>query len=217
MLTKGATLAFGRKSFTVKEVSDERAEGFEIATIAQSAIENTVRRCLLNANIKLDEPELVQIANTVKDVTRLFRNMRDEAVTAGRKLIKLKDDHPKIFAELFRLVDGVCAMPFSPATASRMMSVAQFVDSGKVPQDRLPVAYSAAYEIVLLDSDGLLIEAEKDGLVAPSTSRSAVIAWRRERHVEDRDRIGDLMRERRRLEQRIANIDKELARRNRPS
>ncbi|MCB4825370.1 hypothetical protein [Roseicella aerolata] len=223
MLKARETIALGSRrqpaSFTVKDnvpapvatpVADDRAEGFESAARTAAEIEDAVRSSLRSAQIELPEEAFTRITSVVRDVSRHFGNMRDEAVKVGRRLLRLREEHSAVYAALFRIVDGRCAMPFSPATASRMCAVARFVDEGKVPQDRLPLAYSAAYEIVRLDDEGLLLEAEKDGLVSPRTSRSAVLTWKRGRRpvLDDPRRV--LLEEKTRLLERLARIDDEL-------
>lgn len=223
MLKARQTIALGSRrpapTFTVKDdatpsgpvlVVDERAEGFESAARTAAEIEEAVRSSLRSAAINLSDDAFARIASVVRDVSRHFGNMRDEAVKVGRRLLRLREEHPDVFAALFRIVDGRCAMPFSPATASRMCAVARFVDEGKVPQDRLPLAYSAAYEIVRLDGEGLLLEAERDGLVSPRTSRSAVLSWKRSKRPIARDPRRALLEEKTRLLERLTRIDEEL-------
>jgi len=190
---------------------DDRAEGFEVAARTATEIEETVRASLESAQIELPAEAFQRVASVVRDVTRHFGNMRDEAVKVGRRLLHLREDHPEVYAALFRTVDGVrYAMPFSPATASRMCAVARFVENGKIPQERLPLAYSAAYEIVRLDDEGLLSEAERDGLVSPRTSRSAVLSWKKGRISARKDRRKTLQDEKRRLLERLARVEEDL-------
>ncbi len=226
MLSARKAIALGsqrKSSFTVKDgeareaglpgpagPADDRAEEFGLATRSAAEIEEAVRESLRAAEIELPAGDFQRVASVVRDVTRHFGNMRDEAVKVGRRLLRLREDHPGVYAALFRIVDGRCAMPFSPATASRMCAVAKFVDDGKVAQERLPLAYSAAYEIVRLDGEGLLTEAEQDGLVTPRTSRSAVISWKKGRLPARHNLRQGLLDERRRLLQRLARIDEEL-------
>jgi len=223
MLKARQTIALGarRQPTTVKDnastsvtslAADERAEGFESAARTATEIEEAVRSSLRSAQIELPEEAFARITSVVRDVSRHFGNMRDEAVKVGRRLLRLREEHAAVYAALFRIVDGRCAMPFSPATASRMCAVARFVDEGKVPQDRLPLAYSAAYEIVRLDDEGLLPEAERDGLVSPRTSRSAVLTWKRGRRLVPDDPQRVLLDEKARLLDRLARIEGELRR-----
>ncbi len=194
----------------VAQPVDDRAEGFEVATRTASEIEEAVRASLRSAEINLPAEAFLRVASVVRDVTRHFGNMRDEAVKVGRRLLRLREEHSDVYAVLFRIIDGRCAMPFSPATASRMCAVAKFVDDGKVPQDRLPLAYSAAYEIVRLDGEGLLPDAERDGLVSPRTSRSAVLSWKKERLPGREDPRQSLLEEKRRLVERLTKVEEEL-------
>ena len=113
-------------------------------------------------------------------------------------------------------------MPFGQSVESKLRRIAEAVEQGRVDEDRLPSAYSAAYEIVTLDDEKLKL-ADAKGLIRPETQRDHVLTFkhevRRTKAAEETPRFLRLRRARlaRRLEtlmQEAAEINAEIARIN---
>ena len=193
---------------------DRRAASFDRAAHERAGIEALVRETL--SGVVADAALLEEFAAGVGEVHRYYRGMRDGAVLVGRQLLKLRQKDPMAYSALFREVKGKRVMPFTTSIASRMCRVAALVDSGKVEQHRLPLAYSAAYEIALLAEAGLLPEAEAAGLLAPEVNRDQVLRWKAERREADaektRKRLSLLAEEKAKLVERLAAIEAEMVR-----
>jgi hypothetical protein len=69
--------------------------------------------------------------------------------------------------------------PMSESIASQFRAVAAAIDSGRLPEDTCPASYSAAYQAALLEPHELDV-ARARGLIAPNTSRAALIAFRKQ-------------------------------------
>jgi hypothetical protein len=69
-------------------------------------------------------------------------------------------------------------LPFSPETARKLRTVAEAIDAGMLPADRVPRDYTAAYYLATLAPEERQ-QAEAQGLVRPDVPRREVEAFRR--------------------------------------
>jgi hypothetical protein len=191
--------------------ADPRAVEMKMASEVNDQILRVVKERL--SGIIVDPDALGDIATAVTEVHRYYRGMRDDAVRIGRLLSRVRRNSSVAYGALFRGEGS--PMPFSESVASRMVAIADAVDTGKVELNRLPMAYSAAYEIVTLaksDPDGFR-EADEQGLIAPETRRETVLEFKRNRQTKNQSTNTEeamLIDERRKLSARILEIDARL-------
>jgi len=125
-------------------------------------------------------------------------NSLDAKLNNGKERIQLKHGFEKLF-------------PFSDPIACQFRRVAEAVDSGRFAVSDLPGSYSAAYQLALLATDELT-EARRRGLVAPHTTRAAILAFRKERALMRPGQfdIKGLLAERRRLRDQRRSLLQQL-------
>jgi len=119
--------------------------------------------------------------------------------------------------EFTAMVDG--ALPFSHSVGNRLMKVAEAIDAGRLPVERLPPSYATAYELVSL-TDAELAQADARGLVRPDVQRHEVVAFKRAARPLGRPapevRRDAILSEIARLEARIEQLRRELDAEERP-
>lgn len=103
------------------------------------------------------------------DIRREWSNALEATVAIGRRLNEARATLPHGDYEAMVAND----LPFSPATARKLRECAELVDSGKVPLDRLPEAYSTVYAIATLP-DEVRQDALDAGVIRPDMTRAEV-------------------------------------------
>ena len=150
------------------------------------------------------------------EVNRLWREAQHRFLEIGRYLCEAKErlDH----GEFMPMIES--DLPFSHKVAVKLMAVARAVDDGVFPRDSLPPSYATVYELVSL-KPAERERAMQEGLVAPTTTREAVIRFKKrirggalaESHPERKTierRLRALLVERDRLDQEIAALTRKL-------
>ncbi|HYF86151.1 hypothetical protein [Azospirillum sp.] len=145
--------------------------------------------------------------HTVERIKALWERARDDFLAIGRWLVVAKErmEHGE-YEAMVR-----AELPFSPSRARQLRTVAEFVDSGRIPLERLPPADSVIYEIATL-SDDELAAAEPD--IRPSLTRVEAKAFKKKR-IDTRapgatpDRAA-LVRRIERLKQELAEAQAQL-------
>lgn len=112
-------------------------------------------------------------AEFVADIRREWTNALEATVQVGRRLNEAKAALPH--GEYEAMIES--ELPFSPATARKLREVAAFVDSGKVPLDQLPEAYSTLYAIATLPDEARR-RAVDQGVIRPDVTRAEVEAFK---------------------------------------
>ncbi|GAA4255893.1 hypothetical protein GCM10022293_44410 [Azospirillum formosense] len=110
--------------------------------------------------------ELATRAEFAEDIRRNWLNALEATVQVGRRLNEAKEKLPH--GEYEAMVEQ--DLPFKPATARKLREVAAFVDSGKVPLEQLPEAYSTVYAIATMPEERRH-EALKQGVIRPDLTR----------------------------------------------
>jgi hypothetical protein len=160
------------------------------------------------------------LIDTVMQIHSSWHSMGRAALKTGKLLLRIYRMDKSIYQALFRKEKSI--LPFGQSVESKLRRIAEAVEQGRVDENRLPSAYSAAYEIVTLDDEKLKL-ADAKGLLRPETQRDDVLMFkhevRRSKAVEETPRLLRLQRVRlaRRLEtlmQEVAEIDAEIARIN---
>lgn len=139
-------------------------------------------------------------AHTVERIKSLWERARDDFLSIGRWLViaKARMEHGE-FEAMIR-----AELPFSPSRARQLRTVAEFVDSGRVPLERLPPADSVIYEIATL-SDDEFRAAEPE--IRPTLTRLEAKAFKRKPRDAAPDPAGSTRSE---LVRRIARLRQEL-------
>lgn len=110
--------------------------------------------------------ELATRAEFAEDIRRNWLNALEATVQVGRRLNEAKEKLPH--GEYEAMVEQ--DLPFKPATARKLREVAAFVDSGKVPLEQLPEAYSTVYAIATMPEERRQ-EALERGVIRPEVTR----------------------------------------------
>jgi hypothetical protein len=190
--------------------ADERVT-VGLADLAErNRIADVVRSRLVG--IVTDEADLREITDHIRAVHTSFRGMRDEAIKIGRALAKIQRRSSKAYQALFaRDEHGVAVIPFSESVASKMRTLAQWMEERALDQNVLPLSYSGAYEVSRLDEEGFR-RFEAEGLLRPETTREQVLAFKRRLRLPSpaQNEASELRRERAKLEARIAVITARL-------
>lgn len=123
----------------------------------------------------LNKPrELTTREEFAADIRREWTNALEATVAVGRRLIEAKAKLPH--GEYQAMVER--DLPFTAATARKLREVAEFVDAGKVPIEKLPEAYSTLYTIATLPEETRQ-QALEQGVIRPDMKRSDLEEFKR--------------------------------------
>lgn len=137
-------------------------------------------RSLGNARLgMLNKPRaLTTRAEFAADIRREWANALEATVAVGRRLNEAKATLPHGAYEAMVESD----LPFGTATARKLREIAAFVDTDKVPLDRLPEAMSTLYVIATLPEE-TRVQALDQGVIRPEVTRAEVEALKPPKHV----------------------------------
>jgi hypothetical protein len=148
----------------------------------------------------------------VREIARLWQEAQEKFLIIGRYLLQAKETLPHGEFEVMVSTE----LPFGVAVARQLRAVAEAIDSGILPADRLPANYTSIYLLTTL-SDQERAEAERQNLIRPDVRRQEIQAFKRtlrthvlsrlpirHRLAEERAR---LLAERERIESRLREID----------
>ncbi len=180
--------------------ADRRPLVIDQMMVVPGELIDTIRDVFAGTRVPEDDDLVGAVLDTRRAVRQAWGRAGEATVEIGRALNALdtklhrREERAQLKAGFERI------FPFSDPIASQFRRVAEAVDSGRFSVADLPGSYSAAYQLALLANDEL-DEARRRGLIAPHTTRAAVLAFRRERAATRADRfdIKGLLAERRRL------------------
>ena len=109
------------------------------------------------------------------EIERLWYTAQDNFLRIGRYLLQAKERLPH--GEFEDMVNR--DLPFGPSVARKLRAVAEFVDSGVLPADRLPRAYSVAYEVVTMPPT-VREKAVEAGVIRPDATLKEFQRFKRE-------------------------------------
>lgn len=196
----------------VPATADTRPAALDKMMTVSGELLDTVREVFSGTKVAEDESLLRVVIETRQAVGQAWERAARSFLEIGRVLNAL-DSALSDREEKARLKAGFEKIfPFSDPVASQFRRVAQMVDSGRVTEDILPGSYSAAYQVALLEREDLE-EAQRRGLIGPHTSRSSLIAFRRERSRPASSRVDlkALLAEQRQLREKRRRMVEELA------
>jgi len=191
--------------------ADTRPIEFERLVNVSADLAGTVREVFAGTALPENDAMVRAVVETRHEVEHAWNQARSSFIIIGRALNRLnatmrtRSERVALKANFERL------FPLSEPIASQFRRVADAIDSGLLSEDQCPASYSAAYQLTLLEPDELNA-ARGQGLVAPTTSRSALIAFRREIAMSSEVRVDvtGLMAERRRIDARLVQLQKEI-------
>lgn len=162
------------------------------------------------ADIRIDRIENAEIALTrkedfVREISKLWQDTYNRFVLIGRYLIQAKTTLPH--GDYQAMIER--ELPFGVKIAHQLRTVAEAIDRGVLPVERLPHSYSVIYQITTLN------EAERDmalqsGVIRPDTTRAEVIRFKRSIRITTDGRRAALETERKKLLTDIAALQKRL-------
>ena len=118
------------------------------------------------AGAAVDEITLDEVVSALQGLGRDLDGIKGKMIEAGRRLLRItRAAGVNGYRALFRA--GL--VPISEVTASKLRKVAEAVDNGKIPLDRLPAAIRTAYYATTLPAEliGRLIDA---GVLRPEAT-----------------------------------------------
>jgi hypothetical protein len=184
-------------------VSKRRGNQMAAEAIESDSHETSRTRILSNAILDLHSE-----AEVVEEVAKLWGEAQDKFLAIGRYLRRAKARFPGSFEKKI-----IAALPFGKNVAYQLRTVAEAVDSGRLPEDNLPRSYATAFLLVSLpESD--YEEARKRDLVRATVTRPEVDAFKRELRAAramHSDRRQVLSNERRSLRNEIERMQARLA------
>jgi hypothetical protein len=160
-----------------------------------------------------DKARVAKVLEARREVEASWTRAAKSFIEAGRALLRL-DEALTNPAEKAALKTGCERLfPFSDPIASQLRAVARAVETGLLTPDTCPASYSVAYQLCAMEA-GEFAEAKRRGLVSPSITRAAIIAFRREHAQAIRagtqiDEAG-LRAESQRIDVRIARLRDEI-------
>lgn len=185
-----------------------------------SLIQKSISRTTAAARLRDDERvgELERVVQDFKsreefvaEISRLWRQAQEKFLIIGRYLIKAKTTLPHGDYEAMIDVD----LPFGRKTAFQIRSAAEAIDSRRLLPEEAPASYATVYALASLSDEHLAI-ARAQGLVRPTVSRPAVIAFKKSLQGRDdktlplRQRLHQLLERRRKLDDEISRLRLEL-------
>ena len=160
-----------------------------------------------------DQARVAKVLEARREVEASWTRAAKSFIEAGKALLRL-DEVLTSPAEKAALKTGCERLfPFSDPIASQLRAVARAVEAGLLTPDTCPASYSVAYQLCVME-EGEFAEAKRRGLVSPSSTRAAIIAFRREhaqvvRASTQIDEAG-LRAESQRIDTRIARLREEI-------
>jgi hypothetical protein len=161
----------------------------------------------------------------IEELNRLWEQVRDKFLAMGEYLELAKANLPHghyeaMFADSKREQPspyGGARLKFNSATGSKLRAIYRATRDGRIPREKLPNAWGTAYELTKL-TDSEFNVARSRGLVRQDVYRSEILSLVRELRApvdgSQRDALvrerRDLVKEIRRLRDRVAEIDEEI-------
>ena len=167
-----------------------------VASGKEPVVTRERRNLIDNAILPLEGKELIA------EIGKLWDEAQQKFLAIGRYLVRAFELYHGTFEETV-----LASLPFGRIVAYQLRSVAEAVDSKKLPEDRLPRSYATAYKLVSL-SPLEYEEARKRDIIRADITRPEVEAFKRQLKTE---RLRALNRVEF-LRQEQANLRAEIAR-----
>jgi hypothetical protein len=196
------------KRLSSSKAGDRRAGELVAGGEAAAALRERARLVLAGVGMAPDDAVLSRIVSRIAALGRDIDGIQGRFLDMGRNLAKLLDEAGE---GGMRAIIRAGLVPLSEAAASKLRRIAQAVDDGLLPADRLPRGAEAAYVAATLPAEQI------ERLVREDVLRPEVTAKRLRDETRPAamafDAEGPLTPyERRQLERRAAKLEAELAR-----
>ncbi|HYD31460.1 MAG TPA: hypothetical protein VEB64_11480, partial [Azospirillaceae bacterium] len=151
-------------------------------------------------------PEPVTVDDFIGAITQLWQDAQQRFLAIGDYLARARG---ALSPEQYALLKA--RLPFGKAVHSQLMMAYRAIKDGMLPETAAAAGYSVVYLAATL-SDGERRQAMAEGVIRPDMRRSDLLAFRRRlRPAATRDTdLATLKRERERLLERVAEIDRQL-------
>ena len=164
-----------------------------------------------------DQPKVMAILKAQREVSAEAGKILDAAISMGRSMLDVKraltpDEFTKSLKHSPRLWDG-----FSASNVRKLIDVAEWWDSHRLPRDNAPKHYTTLYEFCTLRED-VFTQAIEENVFRADVTRTEVIGWKRElstRRPRSEPRDPTMLaqqREMARLRERETQLSSELTR-----
>jgi hypothetical protein len=177
------------------------------------AITPAKRGAVRDTRIELFENTAITLTRRqdfISEIGKLWLDAQNKFVLIGRYLIQAKEILPH--GEFEAMIER--ELPFGRAVAHQLRTVAEVIDAGRLPVERLPANYSTVYQITTLNDDERQAALDA-GVIRPDVTRAEVIAFKKTtRQAESTLDRAALLRRRAKLAAEIEHIDAQLAEMN---
>lgn len=136
-----------------------------------------VRGRVKDTRIELIENTAVRLTRKdefIREIGKLWGDAQQKFVLIGRYLRQAKETLP--YGEYEAMIAR--ELPFGRAVAHQLRAVADAIDTGALPVDRLPPSYSTVYQITTLSEDERARALER-GLIRPTVTRAELMAFKK--------------------------------------
>jgi hypothetical protein len=148
-------------------------------------------------------------ADFVRAIEVLWRGAQEKFVAIGRYLNQAKLALPH--GEFEEMINR--ELPFGRNVAHQLRVVAESIDSGRLPVERLPKNYSTVYLIARFSDDEREKAIQAD-IIRPNVRRAEVLAFREQLRGGQRSALlrqrERLLAERRRIDEQLQEIARQL-------
>jgi hypothetical protein len=161
----------------------------------------------------------------IQELNRLWEQVRDKFLAMGEYLELAKTNLPHghyemMFAGAGRDQPspyGTMRLNFNAATGSKLRAIYRATRDGRIPREKLPNAWGTAYELTKLSENEFKVASSR-GLIRQDVYRSEILSLVRELRApagrSRRDILAgerqDLLKELRRIRERLAEIEREV-------
>ena len=202
-LAQRRTLPAGQASPAVGIADPEAAEQKDALAALQAAAPPARFEIMRLATVERETA-----AEYAQDICKLWTEAQRSFVAIGRSLANAKAR--LTHGDFMKMVES--DLPFGPSLAYQFRMVAEMVDSERVAERELPNNATTAYLLATLKVPDLEA-ARRDGLVRANLKRQEVIEWKRGRALQSISAdSAHLIRERERLQRRLAALEDERER-----
>jgi hypothetical protein len=113
-------------------------------------------------------------ADFATEIGKLWHDAQQKFMLIGQYLNQAKAKLPR--GEFETMIEQ--DLPFGKTTAYQLRTIAEAIESGRLPAERVPSDYTAVYYLASL-SDDELRQADEHSLIRPDVPRRAVIEFKR--------------------------------------
>lgn len=190
-------------------IDDKRAHSLPKIAAEDELLRDRTRAALDGADV--DEAALDEIVSALQGLGRDLDGIKGKMIEAGRRLLRITR---AAGANGYRALFRAGLVPVSEVMASKLRKVAEAVENGKIPVDRLPTAIRTAYYATTLPTESIdrLIDA---GVLRSEATVREIDHFLKIKDDEAAEEISSverrrLMRQLQRLEEKVGKLRRKL-------